>query len=86
MIHRHDNESSTRWDRGDFKVKILVPTSDRPVGYCDGTAEDENELRSIAEAEGTELPEIQRKILKTGREVWTIGEAPSASEQADEDW
>ena len=84
MIHRHNNESSTLWDHGDLKVKIMVPTSDRPVAYCDGTEEDERELRAIAEAEGTELPVIQRKVLKTGREIWTIGEAPAQDEE--EDW
>lgn len=84
MIHRHDNASSTLWDHGDLKVKIVVPTSDRPVGYCDGTEEDERELHAIAEAEGTELPTIQRKILKTGREIWTIGEAPP--NEPEEEW
>ncbi len=84
MIHRHDNKSLALWDHGDLKVKIVVPTSDRPVAYCDGTDEDEAELRAIAEAEGTELPTIRRKVLKTGREIWTIGEAPAR--QPDEDW
>lgn len=84
MIHRHDNQSMALWDHGDLKVKIVVPTSDRPIAYCDGTKEDEAELAAIAEAEGTELPTIQRRVLKTGREIWTIGEAPQPG--ADEDW
>jgi hypothetical protein len=84
MIHRYDNKSLARWENGDLKVKILVPTSERPVAYCDGTEEDEAELRDIAEAEGTELPTIRRKILKTGREIWTIGEAPTPQE--DDEW
>ena len=84
MIHRYDNKSLALWDHGDLKVKIVVPSSERPVAYCDGTEEDERELRAIAEEEGTELPTIQRKILKTGREIWTIGEPPK--EEAEEDW
>ena len=44
----------------------------------------ERELQAIAEAEGTELPTIQRKVLKTGREIWTIGEPPT--DQAEEEW
>lgn len=77
MIHPYSRKSLALWDHGDLKVKIVVPTSDRPVAYCDGTEEDEAELRAIAEAEGTELPTIHRKVLKTGREIWTIGEAPT---------
>lgn len=84
MIYPYDNASTARWDRGELRVQILVPTSDRPVAYCDGTEADEAELRAIAEAEGTELPVIHRKILKTGREIWTIGEAPKPG--GDEDW
>ena len=84
MIHRYDSKSLTLWDRGELKVKIVVPTSDRPIAYCDGTEEDEIELRAIAEAEGTELPTIQRKILKTGREIWTIGEPPT--DMVEEEW
>lgn len=76
MIHPYNSKSLAMWDRGELKVQILVPTSDRPVAYCDGTEADEAELREIAEAEGTELPTIKRKVLKTGREIWTIGEAP----------
>ena len=68
MIYPNDNAHMARWDRGELKVQILVPTSDRAVAYCDGTEADEAELRDIAEAEGTELPVIHRKILKTGRE------------------
>ena len=84
MIRPYDNKSQTLWDRGELKVQIVVPTSDRPVAYCDGTDEDEAALRAIAEDEGTALPTIHRKVLKTGREIWTIGEAPAA--QAEDDW
>lgn len=84
MIHRYDGKSLALWDRGELKVKIVVPNSDRPIAFCDGTDEDERELQAIAEAEGTELPTIRRKVLKTGREIWTIGEPPTA--QTEEEW
>ena len=84
MIRRYDDKSLALWDRGDLKVKIIVPTSDRPIAFCDGTDEDERELHAIAEAEGTELPTIHRKVLKTGREIWTIGEPPT--NQLKEEW
>ena len=67
-----------------WSVQIVVPTRERPVAYCDGTDEDEAELHAIAEAEGTELQTIRRKVLKTGREIWSIGEAPPHEE--DEEW
>ena len=73
MIHRYNNETQTRWDRGEFKVQLLLPNNPRPVGFCDGTAEDVAELVSIAEAEGAEDVKIHKKILKTGREIWTLG-------------
>ena len=84
MIHRYDSKSLALWDRGELKVKIIVPNSDRPIAFCDGTDEDERELHVIAEEEGTELSTIRRKILKTGREIWTIGEPPK--DQAEEEW
>lgn len=84
MIHPYDNKSLTLWEHGDLKVKIVVPTSERPVAYCDGTDADEAELRAIAEAEGTELQTIRRKVLKTGREIWTVGEAPVP--ETDDEW
>lgn len=73
MIHRYENATQTRWDHGEFKVRIDVPTSSRPIGFCDGTDEDLAELMAIAEAEGADDVEIHRKLLKTGREIWTIG-------------
>ena len=83
MIHPYTNQNLALWDRGELKVMILVPTNDRPIAYCDGTSEDEEALRVIAEDEGTELPTIQRKVLKTGREIWTIGSAPVSPEQTE---
>ena len=68
----HDNASQTRWDRGELQVQLLLPGNPRPMGFCDGTAADEAELRAIAQAEGAETSAIQKKLLKTGREIWTL--------------
>jgi len=84
LIHRYSMAALQRWNRGEYKVTILVPGSDRPVAYCDGTDEDIAELSATAEEEGTALPTIHRRILKTGREIWTIGE-PQAPEVEEED-
>jgi len=73
MIYRHDNASQTRWDRGEFKVQLSLPNNPRPMGFCDGTAEDVSELMAIAEAEGAEDVTIHKKTLKSGREIWTLG-------------
>ncbi len=70
-IVQHSNESQTRWDRGDFKVMITSPTSSQPMGFCDGTAADENEILEMAMDEGAEVV-IDKKLLKSGREVWTV--------------
>ena len=79
MIHPYNNVTLNQWVRGELQVQVLVPTSDRPIAYCDGTEADIIALRQIAESEGTELPTIHRKVLKTGRQIWTIGEAPPPS-------
>jgi len=73
MIHKYSNATQTRWDRGEFKVQLVQSGNPRPIGFCDGTEEDLAELRSIAESEGAEGMEISRKILRTGRELWTLG-------------
>ncbi len=70
-IERHSNESQTQWDRGAFKVMIMAEASDRPIGFCDGSAADEAEIQESAEQEGAEIA-IDKKLLKTGREVWTV--------------
>lgn len=75
MIHFYSNETQTRWDKGDFKVQLLVPGNSRPMGFCDGTREDLAELASIAESEGAGEMLIGKKVLKTGREIWTLGES-----------
>lgn len=73
MIYRHDNATQTRWDHGDFKVQLNLPGNPRPMGYCDGSSEDVAELLAIAEAEGADDVKIHKKLLKTGREIWTLG-------------
>ncbi|HUH03360.1 MAG TPA: hypothetical protein VML75_15290 [Kofleriaceae bacterium] len=73
MIYPHDNQTQTRWDRGELPVQLLQHNNPRPIGFCDGTAADEAELRSIAEAEGAEEFLLHKKTLKSGREVWTLG-------------
>lgn len=73
MIYKHDNETQTKWDRGEYQVQLMVPTQQGPIGFCDGTEADLAELRSIAEAEGAETFTVKRKTLKTGREIWTLG-------------
>ncbi len=74
MIHLYSNETQTRWDKGDFKVQLIVAGNSRPMGFCDGTGEDLAELASIAESEGAGEMQIAKKLLKTGREIWTLGE------------
>jgi hypothetical protein len=73
MIHPYNNETQTLWDRGQLQVQLVQPNNPRPIGFCDGTAEDTAELQSIAEAEGADEFVIHRKVLKTGREIWTLG-------------
>jgi hypothetical protein len=73
MIHPFDNSTQTRWDRGEFKVQLNQSNNPRPIGFCDGSPEDLAELLAIAEAEGADDVKIHKKILKTGREIWTLG-------------
>ena len=72
MIHQYSNETQTRWDHGDFKVQLVQANHPRPFGFCDGTAEAQAELEAMAESEGADILEIKKKVLKTGREIWTI--------------
>ena len=51
MIRKYSNETQTLWNRGQFKVQLMVPSSNLPIGFCDGSAEDITELEGIAEAE-----------------------------------
>ena len=77
MIHPYNNATQPRWDRGEFKVQLNLPNNPRPMGFCDGSPEDVAELLAIAEAEGADDVRIQRKRLKSGREIWTLGGASS---------
>jgi len=72
MIHPYDNETQTRWDRGELRVQLNQEGNTRPLGFCDGTPADLLELTSIAEAEGAEGIRVHKKLLKTGREIWTL--------------
>ena len=71
-IYEQNNASDTKWGKGLYQVMIKSPTSDKPFGYCDGTPEDEQALITMAESEGVSQVVIQRKHLKTGREIWTV--------------
>ena len=75
MIYPYDNATQTRWDRGEFKVQLILPNHPHPMGFCDGSPEDVAELVQIAEAEGADDVKIHKKLLKSGREVWTLGES-----------
>jgi hypothetical protein len=72
MIYPYSNENQTRWNRGEFKVQLNLPNNTRPMGFCDGSAEDMAELQTIAESEGADEMRIDKKIQKTGREIWTL--------------
>jgi hypothetical protein len=73
MIYPYDNATQTRWDRGELQVQLNLPNNPRPFGFCDGSDEDLAELRARSEEEGAEEMHIQRKLLKSGREIWTLG-------------
>lgn len=72
MIYKHSNETQTRWDRGELQVQLCQPNNPRPIGFCDGTDADLSELRAIAESEGSDDVRIDKKRLKSGREIWTV--------------
>jgi len=72
MIYPYSNATQTRWDRGDFKVQLNAPDNTRPMGFCDGSDADVAELSAVAESEGAEGMRIEKKVLKTGREIWTL--------------
>lgn len=73
MITRYDNASQSRWDKGEFRVQLNVAGTTRPMGFCEGTPEDMAELLAIAESEEAGEVKIEKKLLKTGREIWTLG-------------
>lgn len=72
MIHPYSNETQTRWDHGDFKVQLDTLNNSRPMGFCDGSEADLAELQEMAEAEGAGEMRIEKKLLKSGREIWTL--------------
>ena len=74
MIHEYNNANQTRWDHGDFKVQLRAANNPRPIGFCDGTEDDVAELQAIADLEGADNCPIQKKLLKSGREIWTLGD------------
>lgn len=71
MIYPYSNETQTKWDHGEYKVQLTLPNNPRPMGFCDGSEADLSELRAIAESEGAGM-RIEKKVLKTGREIWTL--------------
>ena len=73
MIYPYDSEAQTRWDRGELQVQLNAPNNPRPIGFCDGSAEDLAELRAIAKAEGAEEFKLHKRQLKSGRAIWTLG-------------
>lgn len=81
MIHPYDNASQTQWDRGQFKVQLMMKNNPRPMGFCDGSPADLAELRGIAEAEGAEGMQIQKQQLKSGREIWTLTSDSQGAEE-----
>lgn len=83
MFYPHSNETQTRWDRGDYRAQINLPGNPKPVGFCDGTEADIAELQAIAEAEGAGQMRIDKKLLKTGREIWTLHGDGSESESSE---
>jgi len=72
MIHPYDNQTQTRWDRGELQVQLCSKGNPRPMGFCDGSEADVAELHAIAESEGAERVQIQKQVLKSGREIWTL--------------
>jgi hypothetical protein len=72
MIHPYSNETQTRWDRGEFKIRLDQRNNSRPIGFCEGSPADIAELREMAESEGAEEMRIEKKSLKSGREIWTL--------------
>jgi hypothetical protein len=72
MIYFYSNKTQTRWDRGDFKVQLNQPNNSRPIGFCDGSDADISELQTMAESEGADEMRIDRKPMKSGREIWTL--------------
>lgn len=84
MIYPYDNETQTRWDRGELQVQILVPGNAKPIGFCDGSDADLAEIQARAEEEGAGEVRVEQKSLKTGRQIWTV-QVERTDEDADVD-
>ncbi|MCB9742259.1 MAG: hypothetical protein H6741_18910 [Alphaproteobacteria bacterium] len=76
MIYPFSFENQRLWSRGELQVQLMRPGETRPLGWCDGTEEDEAELLAIAESEDLDELPISKRVLKTGREIWTVGAPP----------
>jgi hypothetical protein len=82
MIRPYTDEELRRWNKGEYQVQLDLPGRPRPMGYCDGTAEDEAALVAMSEEEGEYALEIHKRVLRTGRQIWTLrttanqGDAP----------
>lgn len=86
-IYEHNSENETLWGKGKHQAMIKTPNVDRPFGYCDGTDEDEQSLVAMAESEGLERVHIDRRRLKTGREIWTVrGEGGQEEDTSNQEW
>lgn len=85
-IYEHNTQNETLWGKGKYQTMIKTPHMDRPFGYCDGTPEDEQWLMTMAEGEGLERVYIERKHLKTGREIWTVKGEGGQEDAAGDDW
>jgi hypothetical protein len=85
LIHHYNHDHLRRWNRGEHQVRIEIPGRNLPMGYCDGTDDDEAELRAIAEEEGLDDLPIHKRVLKTGRAIWTVGNPPQLDEAEDDD-
>ena len=73
VIYRCDNAAQPKWDGGEYQVRLTVSTQSKPIAFYDGTEADMAQLRAMAAAKGAEDFGIERKTLKTGREIWTLG-------------
>ncbi len=80
----YSHKTLQQWTRGQLQVQLNVPGRDLPMGYCDGTDADEAELRAIAEEEEVENLPIHKRVLKTGRQIWTVGAQPEPLEDDDD--
>ncbi|AWV90382.1 hypothetical protein [Bradymonas sediminis] len=84
-IESHSNETQTLWDRGEFQVMIKSGSTGTVIGFCAGTPADELEIEETAMREGTEVT-IEKKLLKTGRQIWTVNPVGGRDEPDVIDW